>query len=143
MDFVIKNGAPMYVGRNVQIKDLDSIPNQTVEKLRSAGDVIDNYARVHGSSVVFYDARKDMGEFDVPSIDRVLTESVGIGVKNNKRGVMLVDYVNRYGNEVEDKPFLRTVYEKVQQLVEGKNLRITEHKEATILNLIKAGKIKA
>ena len=143
MQIVESNGKLLYRNKNVEIRDIDTIPPQTVENLNKAGDTINNYAKQHKAKVVFSDARKDMGEFDFPSIDRVLTDSVAIKVQRKGEDFSRVDYVNRYSNEVENKPFIRTVYEKIQKLVEGKDVQLTAHKKETMEKLIKAGKVLA
>ena len=137
------NGNYIYQSKNVQIRDIDTLPPQTVEKIREAAGVIDNYAGHHKSKITFYDARKDMGESDFYTVDKMLTESMGISVQKKGENVSHATWVNRYGNEVDGKPFLRTIYEKIQWLVEGKESRIVEHKAETMRNLIKAGKVIA
>ena len=142
MDLITTNGQFYYQGENVQIRDLHSIPSQTVQTLKRAGGVVDNYANAHGSKITFYDARRDMGDADFYTVDKMLMESIGINVQNKGEKFSQTMYVNRYGNDVDGKPFLKAVYERIQKLVEGKDLRIVEEKAQTMQELIKAGKVK-
>ena len=128
-----------YHPKNVKIDNITSLPGNSADELYRASDVIGNYAKAHKVNVRFFDARELMGEFDNPIVDRSLENSVGIEV--SRRGKNTQGTWIKYSAS-DDKPFLRSVYESLQKIVEGKPLRIAEQKEETILKLIKQGKIK-
>ena len=131
-------GSRPYENKNVKLHLLDSNHGKYADELYYAQDVIGNYAKANKSEVVFMEGA-EMSE--VPAFKQALKDSLYIGVENRKTKKSsgnVIKYVQEDG-----KPFLRRVYESLQQMIEGTQPKIEAHKSETVSKLIKSGKMKA
>ncbi len=129
-------GKQPYNHKNVNLNLLNIEHKKYANDLYYAQDVIGNYAKANNARVTFMEAAD---RTDIPEIQKSLTDFLNIIVEKKKENKVYNNFI-KYDSK-SDKPFLRRVYESLQQIIEGKELPIEQMKRDTYNRLVKAGKI--
>lgn len=128
--------ARKYAAKHVHINAY-GMPKDAYFKLVEAKDMIGNYAKAHNITVRINDAGSYIPESHSATEEQLAQNKVAIQI-TPRRHVYNFDVVEY--TEKEDKPFIKSVYESLQRLVEGKDLRIQSEIERTRKNLSEYGK---
>lgn len=126
--------ARKYADKHVTINYFD-MPEAPAEKIMQARETIANYAKSKDVNISFYSAQNDMPELHSAREERLLSNKIAMRVSPNKNPKkVILDYIDY--TEKDNKPFLRTVYERLQYIVEGKPLRIKQEMDKTLSKVL-------
>ncbi|MCR5266270.1 MAG: hypothetical protein K6E29_06725 [Cyanobacteria bacterium RUI128] len=128
---------------NLLIENEEILPCKSAQTLNKYKSVINNYAKSNNVQVRIFDPR-EMSKLMRPMMPGIeLGGCVGVEVEPPFGvGKMKYGLINLFENG-NKTPFIKRMYDKLAEMVEGKGNPFRRQQCDTILKLIQSGKIKA
>lgn len=115
------------IDKYFKIKDT-SLPYDSYEKMYTARETIANYAKHNGVSIEINDARNELGEFDSPIFENIMSGKINIVVKNLKNKLVQRKIISAINDNDPRKVYHEITKKIMVNIPEDGTQRIAETK---------------